>query len=553
MDEHYGITDLTHYMNGRPMFSTAVPPPPPQPQAHDLHYDMAMLGGGGGGMLFRSDSTTGTTAASTTSGAAGGGGGGGGGLDMEIGGGGLENEIGGGGGGGVGGNCRWPRQETLTLLEVRSSLDSKFKEANHKGPLWDEVSRIMAEEHGYQRSGKKCREKFENLYKYYKKTKEGKAGRQDGKHYRFFRQLEAIYGETSTSVNPNSTPIPTAFSDHHHPHAGIETCGFQLQAHQQSNNTYQKLFKPAPSRPCHSPSLSNSSSAFDTCSSGYSDPNGVDNMPTSKRRMGKRGWKTKIKEFVDAQMRKVVEKQEEWMEKMMRSIEQKEEERVLREEQWRKEETARFEKEHKFWANERAWMESRDSALMEALQKLNGKESLSSRYKSSFDDQHLHINHHNNGKIDTTINLTPWGENELTRLIQLRTSMETRFEHGSGHMEDLLWEEIGSKMACLGYNRNGVTCKNKWDSVNEFLLRTKKRKENTRSIDSSYTHLNNNNNNNEPVPSIFHHPDGNYRQADQRIVAPNDEQNDGSSRFVMVDQESMWDGYGMKLRMGEDQ
>lgn len=43
--------------------------------------------------------------------------------------------------GGDGGNGRWPRQETLTLLEIRSRLDSKFKEANQKGPLWDEVSR----------------------------------------------------------------------------------------------------------------------------------------------------------------------------------------------------------------------------------------------------------------------------------------------------------------------------------------------------------------------------------------------------------------------------
>ena len=61
----------------------------------------------------------------------------------------------------------------------------------------------MGEEHNYQRSGKKCREKFENLYKYYKKTKDGKAGRQDGKNYRFFRQLEALYGETS-----NATSLP---------------------------------------------------------------------------------------------------------------------------------------------------------------------------------------------------------------------------------------------------------------------------------------------------------------------------------------------------------
>lgn len=43
--------------------------------------------------------------------------------------------------GGDGGTGRWPRQETLTLLEIRSRLDSKFKEANQKGPLWDEVSR----------------------------------------------------------------------------------------------------------------------------------------------------------------------------------------------------------------------------------------------------------------------------------------------------------------------------------------------------------------------------------------------------------------------------
>lgn len=44
----------------------------------------------------------------------------------------------------IGSSCsRWPRQETLTLLEIRSRLDSKFKEANHKGPLWDEVSRYI--------------------------------------------------------------------------------------------------------------------------------------------------------------------------------------------------------------------------------------------------------------------------------------------------------------------------------------------------------------------------------------------------------------------------
>lgn len=51
---------------------------------------------------------------------------------------------------------------------------------------------------GYQRNAKKCKEKFENVHKYYKKTKDGRAGRQDGKSYRFFSQLEALYGGQQT-------------------------------------------------------------------------------------------------------------------------------------------------------------------------------------------------------------------------------------------------------------------------------------------------------------------------------------------------------------------
>lgn len=39
-----------------------------------------------------------------------------------------------------GGN-RWPRQETLALLNIRSEMDAAFKESGLKAPLWEEVSR----------------------------------------------------------------------------------------------------------------------------------------------------------------------------------------------------------------------------------------------------------------------------------------------------------------------------------------------------------------------------------------------------------------------------
>jgi len=41
---------------------------------------------------------------------------------------------------GSGGN-RWPRQETLLLIKIRSEMDSNFRDSGLKGPLWEDVAR----------------------------------------------------------------------------------------------------------------------------------------------------------------------------------------------------------------------------------------------------------------------------------------------------------------------------------------------------------------------------------------------------------------------------
>lgn len=128
-------------------------------------------------------------------------------VDEDLFGGGGE-EADRGGNGGSGGN-RWPRQETLALLKIRSEMDVTFRDATLKGPLWDDVSRKLGEL-GYKRSAKKCQEKFENVHKYYKRTKEGRAGRQDGKSYRFFTQLEALHGTPTSTPSTSSHPTTTA-------------------------------------------------------------------------------------------------------------------------------------------------------------------------------------------------------------------------------------------------------------------------------------------------------------------------------------------------------
>ncbi|XP_076884577.1 trihelix transcription factor PTL-like [Bidens hawaiensis] len=371
------MDEITNYMNGRPVFP-AIPQPP-----RDLHYAMVMLGGGGN-MSFGSDSTMGML--STTSGLSGDSGSGGACVNMEI-------------------DGRWPKEETLALLDIRSRLDSQFKGVKHKGPSWEEVSRIMYVEHGYKRTGKKCSVKFENLYKYYKKIKEGKAGksgRQDQKHYRFFHQLEAIYGETSstniTNINANKVSATNA----------------TLPPFMEEND-----------------------------------------QTIDKRMLGKKRWKTVISNFIETKMNTLMEKQEKWMEKVMNTIEEKENERISKELQRRKEEAARLEIERTFRSNELARMRSRDSNLMEALHKLTKKESTIETSCAEYCNDQDQV-------------ADDWEENEITQLIQLRSGMETRFEEGR-FMENVLCEEISLIMAGLGYNRSALICKAKWDHINFLL------------------------------------------------------------------------------------
>ncbi|KAG4959620.1 Trihelix transcription factor PTL [Glycine soja] len=386
---------------------------------------------------------------------------------------------------------RWPRQETLTLLEIRSRLDPKFKEANHKGPLWDEVSRIMCEEHGYKRSGKKCREKFENLYKYYKKTKEGKAGRHDGKHYRFFRQLEALYGENSNTVSVPETNVAVG---------SIHFQGSPSQTNQDNNKF--RSHNNNNTKHCDSLSLTNSSN-FGTSTSedddgdGGSD-HGMENESMEKRRKRKSGrsWKVKIKDFIDSQMRKLVEKQKEWLDKLVKTLEEKEKERMVREEEWRKQEANRLEREHKFWAKERAWIEARDAALMEALHKLTGREIMKPETDPegtinampAEEVQNHRENNQNNEDESEILNNSnivisgadSWQESEITRLQQLRAEMEIRFQY-SEMSEEVSWDVVATKMACFGYERSALMCKEKWESINKEENNNKKRKENSRS------------------------------------------------------------------------
>ncbi|TKY46009.1 Trihelix transcription factor GT-2 [Spatholobus suberectus] len=360
------------------------------------------------------------------------------------------------------GGSRWPRQETLALLKIRSDMDVAFRDASVKGPLWEEVSSYpllvgrnegrlhnlltwvhvfsmgsisvspihalqllpfpsisvhgKLAELGYHRNAKKCKEKFENVYKYHKRTKEGRGGKSEGKTYRFFDQLEALENNpaiqsptplskpppqttplaatpvsivvtTTSSIMPipptttvslppvsNATvpstttlPMPQGILNISPP----STLNITTPSYPSSNPTYfpTQTTNPTNSNPPNAvapPSfpniptdlLSNSSSSS-TSSEGTMEGGGA-------RRKRKRKWK----DFFERLMKEVIEKQEELQRRFLEAIEKREQERVAREEAWRMQEMQRINREREILAQERSIAAAKDAAVMAFLQKI---------------------------------------------------------------------------------------------------------------------------------------------------------------------------------------
>ncbi|XP_010686620.2 trihelix transcription factor GT-2 [Beta vulgaris subsp. vulgaris] len=108
-------------------------------------------------------------------------------------------------------NKRWPTSEVQALITLRAALDDKFRTLGAKAPVWEEVSAGMAKM-GYVRSAKKCKEKWENVNKYYKKaTGNGKKPSENAKSCPYFHELETLYRNrliTAAKANSPSNEDP---------------------------------------------------------------------------------------------------------------------------------------------------------------------------------------------------------------------------------------------------------------------------------------------------------------------------------------------------------
>ncbi|KAI6689533.1 hypothetical protein NL676_026361 [Syzygium grande] len=305
-----------------------------------------------------------------------------------------------------GGRNRWPRQETLALLSIRSDMDVAFRDSSAKGPLWEEISRKLSEL-GYHRSAKKCKEKFENVYKYHKRTKDGRTGKHEGKTYRFFDQLEAFESHTLHSPQPPKPPAPAAqppamqaairpqsiphvpaatvpsstthMNNNHHnnniniiPHGNLAASStvlnFTMPSLPPPSNPTVVVPTPPPNSGFPGAALPREPASNSTSASTFSDEGLPRGGGPNKR---KRRWR----DFFERVMKDVMDKQEELHRNFLDTIEKCERERAAREESWWMQETARITREREILAQERLATEAKDAAVMSFLQKIAEQQS----------------------------------------------------------------------------------------------------------------------------------------------------------------------------------
>ncbi|XP_074372149.1 trihelix transcription factor DF1-like [Apium graveolens] len=418
----------------------------------------------------------------------------------------VEQQEGGGGGGGgeeserTSGGNRWPKQETIALLKIRSEMDVEFKDSSLKGPLWQQVSRKLAEL-GYYRSAKKCKEKFENVYKYNKRTKDGRTTKPDGKTYRFFDELQAL--DTHSPSQPSRVVATTSMLPNTATHA-IPTSTVSSTP-SPINSSLNVSTNPVPSiRVGDVPSfnmisLSNSTSSASSTSS--------DEQHGERKRKRKRKWK----DFFESLMGEVIKKQEELEKKFLDALEKSERDRMIREEAWRVQEMTRINKEHELLVQERSMVAAKDAAVIEFLQKISDQQKDSSSNPITIRQlQQLQLQlqpvvqppapqppppltqplvitqlppstpavaapqpQSNRGATDNLQSPTPsrWPKAEIEALIHLRRNLDNKYNETSP--KGPLWEDISAGMQRMGYNRNAKRCKEKWENINKYYKKVK--------------------------------------------------------------------------------
>ncbi|WOH14773.1 hypothetical protein DCAR_0934296 [Daucus carota subsp. sativus] len=346
----------------------------------------------------------------------------------------------------------WSNDQVLSLLKIRSSMDSWFPDFT-----WEHVSRKM-EEFGFKRSAEECKEKFEAETRDFNTLCFNKP--------RFDSELEELY---------HVDKMQKKNEDQDKDEQGDLLAGNVAIHNLPEQRAHEELKK----------STASSSSS----------------KQSQERKKRKREKFEKFKEFCVEIVNKMMVQQEEMHNKLLEDFVSRDDEYIAREEAWKQQEMENFIKETEIRTREQAIAGDRQATITEIMNNFTSQEafkkiavsyeellkvsntlsSLTSSYQNII-PQNSHLNPSlikpqkpSNERDDTG---KRWPKDEVLALINMRCKLYTdngnsNEEGAAGGSRGSLWERISQGMMELGYKRSAKRCKEKWENINKYFRKTK--------------------------------------------------------------------------------
>ncbi|KAI9160923.1 hypothetical protein LWI28_012818 [Acer negundo] len=193
--------------------------------------------------------------------------------------------------------------------------------------------------------------------------------------------------------------------------------------------------------------------------------------PGNRKR--KRKTREKIETFMENLMMRIMDKQEEMNKQMIEMIEKREKERIMREDAWKQQEMERMKRDEEMRAQET----SRSVALISFIQNVLGQPDIpipQSLNRGNDSENHTEkdilCNQDYRKWPEACDSNRRWPEAEVQALIMLRTALEHKFR--TMGLKCLVWDEISVGMRNMGYDRSAKKCKEKWENINKYYVRS---------------------------------------------------------------------------------
>ncbi|KAF8097950.1 hypothetical protein N665_0278s0012 [Sinapis alba] len=425
----------------------------------------------------------------------------------------------------------WCSDEVLVLLRFRSTVENWFPEFT-----WELTSRKLAEV-GFKRSPQECKEKFEEEERRYFNSNNNANDNHMSNYnnkgtYRIISEVEEFYQHDHGHSDGEHVVSSEVGDNQNKRNNLLEGKGSKRDDQEQGQ--------------VEESSTGNKINSIDNVGKvGNIENNGKSSSTSSlmmiKRDKKKRKRKKKkerfgvLKGFCEGLVRNMIAQQEEMHKKLLEDMVKKEEEKIAREEAWKKQEMERFNKEVEIRANEQAMASDRNTIIIKFISKFidhdnhdHGNHKVQSPSPSQDSSSLVLPKTQGRRKCQTSSSLLPqtltphnpislqtndiplepistktlkpqnikpheksdtgkrWPKDEVLALINIRGSISS-MNDDDHHKDGIslsspssssskavpLWERISKKMLGIGYKRSAKRCKEKWENINKYFKKTK--------------------------------------------------------------------------------